>query len=213
MNRMADAGLRESLQIKKYPNRRFYDTTRSCHITLQDIYDLVLAGHDVTVSDSRTGEDITNIVLFQVMLEKDPPKLDLFPSSILHLMIRSNRQALRAPFERFFGPFMQLFATSQRQFDAYMRRAMGPSFLSPLDWANRMMQAFTAQSAKPPTNHSKENAVDDEDSPSDTLEKEPEQVGDRETLEQLRRQVESLAAKVERLNTDRKSRGLEEGQT
>ena len=71
------------LQIKKYPNRRYYDATRSCHVTLQEVYDLVRDGQDVCVTDSRTGEDITNLNLMQDMLEKDQPKLDVFPSRVI----------------------------------------------------------------------------------------------------------------------------------
>ena len=68
-------------EIKKYPNRRFYDVTRSRHVTLNDLYELVQVGERILVTDSKTGADITNIVLTQIILEHDPPKLDLFPAA------------------------------------------------------------------------------------------------------------------------------------
>ena len=138
----------EVIQIKKYRNRRYYDATNSRHVTLQELHDLIVSGKDICVTDSRNGDDITNLLLTQILLEQDEPKLDLFPSSVLHLMIRSNRQVLRSSMERFFGPFQGLLKTSQKQFDAYMRQAMQTNAASPLEWASRMMQAF---SGAPPT--------------------------------------------------------------
>ena len=65
-----DAGVRV---LKKYPNRRYYDTTQSRHITLDEIYAMIRGGVDVHVTDSKTGEDITAKVLAQIILEHDPP--------------------------------------------------------------------------------------------------------------------------------------------
>lgn len=141
---MNEADGRQLLHIKKYPNRRYYDTTRSCHVTLQEIHDLVVSGKDVCIADSRTGDDITNLVLMQIILEKDQPKLDIFPSSIPHLMIRSNRQALRGYVDQFFTPFLSMLARSQEQFDAYMQRATAGRFVTPMDWANSMLGALGA---------------------------------------------------------------------
>ena len=133
---------REVLQIKKYPNRRYYDATRSQHVTLHDVHDLILAGKDVCITDSRTNEDITNLVLTQILLEKDQPKLDIFPTSIFHMMIRSNRQMLRGYVDRFFAPMLSMMATSQKHFEQFVRSASGGAFMSPVEWTNRMMEFF-----------------------------------------------------------------------
>ncbi len=142
---------REVLRIKKYPNRRYYDTSRSCHVTLHDVHDLILSGNDVCITDSKTNEDITNLVLIQILLEKDQPKLDIFPSSIFHMMIRSNRQVLHGYVEQFVGPMTQMIASSRKQFEEYMRGAAGSAFLTPLDWANRMVELFAQSPAAPST--------------------------------------------------------------
>src|SRR5258706_13952920 len=86
------AGEPEFFEFKKYPNRRFYDVTRSRHVTLSDLYELVRVGKQIRVTDSKTGRDITNIVLTQIILEHDPPKLNLFPASLLHQAIQANQQ-------------------------------------------------------------------------------------------------------------------------
>ncbi len=78
------------LQIRKYPNRRYYDATRSRHVKLLDIRKAVQAGCSVFVRDSRTGDDITNQVLGQIILHYDGAKLSVIPSEALHHMIRSD---------------------------------------------------------------------------------------------------------------------------
>jgi len=92
---LSDQQTPQLLQIRKYPNRRYYDTTRSRHVTLRNLYELVRDGHTVKVADSRTGEDITNAILLQVLLNRAPSKLELLPSAFLHQMLRAERQDLR----------------------------------------------------------------------------------------------------------------------
>lgn len=83
------------IQVNKYPNRRLYDQTRSRHITHDDLYDLVVAGHTVMVTESKTGIDITNLVLAQALIERSPEKFAAFPPEVLHLMIRASEQMLK----------------------------------------------------------------------------------------------------------------------
>lgn len=83
------------IQVKKYPNRRLYDQTRSRHLTHEELFDLVIAGHTVSVTDSKSGADITNLVLAQALIERSPEKFSAFPPELLHLMIRASDQMLR----------------------------------------------------------------------------------------------------------------------
>lgn len=140
---------RETSHIKKYPNRRYYDTSQSTHVTLQQLHDSVAAGNTIVVTDSRTGDDITNLVLTQILLEKDQPKLLLFPASLLHQMVRSDSDVLRTFVDRFFGPFQDVFAMTKNQFDAFVGQAMGRSVASPFDWAEMMMKAFATSAPQP----------------------------------------------------------------
>src|SRR5215469_10884894 len=84
----------EPIQIRRYPNRRFYDRSRSCYITLGDIEDLVLEGRSIVVQDSRTGEDLTRQILTQILLERHPEKIELFPAALLQGLLRANDLAL-----------------------------------------------------------------------------------------------------------------------
>lgn len=180
----------EALHIKKYPNRRFYDATRSCHVTLQEVYEVIVSGRDVIITDSKTEEDITNVVLLQIILEKDLPKLSLFPSSILHLMLRSNQQVIRQSFERFFGPFISILAQSQKQFDDYIRQTMRGPLGAPMNWASSMMQAFV-----PARDVGAEAPLEET-----TFDPPAERPDDTEIL---RSQVEELTRRVEELSKSR----------
>jgi polyhydroxyalkanoate synthesis repressor PhaR len=80
----------EPLTIKRYPNRRFYARHSSQYVSLQDIERLISEGHSVEIRDSQTGEDLTRAVLTQIILERQPDKMSLFPKDMLHSILRSN---------------------------------------------------------------------------------------------------------------------------
>lgn len=74
--------------IKKYPNRRLYDTRTSSYITLADVKELVLAREDFQVVDAKTGEDLTRSILLQIILEEEAGGAPMFTSDLLAHMIR-----------------------------------------------------------------------------------------------------------------------------
>jgi polyhydroxyalkanoate synthesis repressor PhaR len=113
------------LQIRKYPNRRYYDSTRSRHVTLEEIHALIREGYDVEVTDSRSGADITGKVLAQIILELDPPKLDVFPTALLHKLLRSSEQLVNDFVQKYFNEALDSFLDSQRNVEQVMRSAMG----------------------------------------------------------------------------------------
>jgi len=113
------------LQIHKYPNRRYYDRTRSRHVTLEEIHTLIRDGYDVQVTDSHSGQDITGKVLAQIILELDPPKLDVFPAALLHKLLRSSEQLVTDFVDKYFNEALDSFLDSQRNMEQAMRSAMG----------------------------------------------------------------------------------------
>ncbi len=82
------------ITIRKYANRRLYDSAASAHITQEDLYRMVGRGAVVRILDASTGEDITNQTLALALIEHDPAKLRLVPTWLLHQMIRLHEQAL-----------------------------------------------------------------------------------------------------------------------
>lgn len=149
----AEPGDVKVYEIKKYPNRRFYDVTRSRHVTLNELYDIVLGGDRIVVHDSKTGKDITNVVLTQIILEHDPPKLDLFPASLLHQAIQSNQQMVRRFIDQYFAQAVDAFARSRQQFDNFLSKS-GFSPLSPtapFDWVRMLIPDAGGGSTRSPS--------------------------------------------------------------
>lgn len=112
MNANTTRGL---LEISKYSNRRYYDRTRSRHVTLEEIRDLVREGYGVQITDSKTGEDLTQRILTQIILELDAGKLGLFPVALLQQIIRANEQLLTGFWEAYFQRGMSLFEETRQQ--------------------------------------------------------------------------------------------------
>jgi polyhydroxyalkanoate synthesis repressor PhaR len=116
----------DAVQIKRYPNRRFYDRTGRKYVTLQEIEDLVHRGKNVDVRDSKSDEDLTRLVLAQILIERHPDRMELFPIGLLHLMLRSNDLALE-----FLRVFLRLSMVTLESLQG--SRTLSP-FVSPFDW-------------------------------------------------------------------------------
>ncbi|HCY14587.1 MAG: polyhydroxyalkanoate synthesis repressor PhaR [Curvibacter sp. GWA2_64_110] len=84
----ADAAAGAERIIKKYPNRRLYDTNTSSYITLAEIKQLVMANDPFVVRDAKTGEDITRSILLQIILEEEAGGTPMFSASVLANIIR-----------------------------------------------------------------------------------------------------------------------------
>lgn len=80
--------------IIRYPNRRLYDRSQGRYVTLQDVEETVRRGVTVTVRDSKSGEDLTRPILVQILLERHPEWMELFPVSFLHLALCANEVML-----------------------------------------------------------------------------------------------------------------------
>ncbi len=105
------------LEITKYPNRRYYDRTRSIHVTLEDIRAKVRDGYEVTITDSKTKENLTSRVLAQIILELDAEKLDIFPVSLWTQVIRTNERMMSSFVDRYFSQALGAFVATQDGFE------------------------------------------------------------------------------------------------
>ena len=74
--------------LKKYANRRLYDTEKRAFVSLAQIAELVKQGREIEISDDKTGEDVTAFILTQIVLEEAKKKTLLLPVSLLYLLIR-----------------------------------------------------------------------------------------------------------------------------
>ena len=102
--------------LKKYPNRRLYDTRNSSYITLADVKQMVLAGEDFEVRDAKTGEDLTRSILLQIILEEESGGVPTFSTSMLSNIIRFYGHAMQGLMGSMLERNLQAFAEMQQQF-------------------------------------------------------------------------------------------------
>jgi polyhydroxyalkanoate synthesis repressor PhaR len=112
------------MRVKKYGNRRLYDTGESCYITLEDLAACIAEGQDVEVVDARTGQDITQATLAQIILESRGAAR-LLPVPLLKQLIRMGDDALGEFFGRYMTWALEVYLTARQG-----AQAMGP--FSPL---------------------------------------------------------------------------------
>lgn len=132
------------LEIKKYPNRRYYDATRSRHLTLEEIRSLIREGHDIRVTDSKTEADITAKVLAQIILELDEEKIEAFPIALLQRLIRVNDQVIKEFVDRYFNQALTHYLQYRQQVEEHLRSAseMNPFFPGAPVWGRAMFDPF-----------------------------------------------------------------------
>jgi polyhydroxyalkanoate synthesis repressor PhaR len=112
----------QTLEIRKYQNRRYYDSTRSRHLSLQQIHKLIIEGYDIRVLDAKTNEDITAKVLTQILLDYEPVKLDMFSNELLTRAIRVNERLLKDFVDVYFRQAFEAFCGAQKQVDQMLRQ-------------------------------------------------------------------------------------------
>jgi polyhydroxyalkanoate synthesis repressor PhaR len=140
--------------VKKYANRRLYNTATSSYVTLDELCKMVRNGVDFVVYDAKTGEDLTRSVLTQIILEEDAKGRNLFPISFLRQVIGFYDDNLRAFLPRYLELSMENFARNQEQIRRYIEGTFGSFF--PLgqfeDMARQNMALFqrAAHMFKPP---------------------------------------------------------------
>ena len=103
----------QSRLIKKYPNRRLYDTRTSTYITLVDIKGLVLTHEAFQVVDAKSGEDLTRSILLQIILEEEAGGSPMFSSEMLSQMIRFYGSAMQSMMGRYLDSNMKAFVDMQ----------------------------------------------------------------------------------------------------
>src|SRR5579872_5406243 len=118
----------EPVTIKKYANRRLYNTGTSTYVTLEDLASMVKAGEDFVVYDAKSGEDITRSVLTQIIFEQEGKEgQSLLPATFLRQLIRFYGDSVQALLPRYLEFSIDQFTGEQQKFRDEMRRAFGAS--------------------------------------------------------------------------------------
>ncbi|MFK7915567.1 MAG: polyhydroxyalkanoate synthesis repressor PhaR [Pseudomonadales bacterium] len=131
-------------KLKKYPNRRLYDTTASRYITVDDVRQLIVAGESITVEDSKDGSDLTRSVLLQILSEQEAQGHEpILTNRAIEQIIRFYGDRMGGIVSRYIEQSILTFLDHQDQFRARMRK------LNDLNPLNLMKQAFDSTVGAP----------------------------------------------------------------
>lgn len=121
----------EPILIKKYANRRLYNTQESAYITLEQLATLIREGAWVEVKDAKSGADVTELILTQIVLEKSRRKEALLPAPLLHLIIRHGDTMLEEFFGRYLEQIINSYLTYKNSMEAQFRQWVDVSMSMP----------------------------------------------------------------------------------
>lgn len=142
VGRKADKGEDGLITIKKYANRRLYDTRKSSYITLDDLATMVRDGEEFRVVDAKSEEDITRSVLTQIIMEAEQGEGTMLPVNFLRQLITLYGDSMQTMVPGYLEASMDSFRRNQQQFRSALEGALAGNPLAEL--AKRNMQMFEA---------------------------------------------------------------------
>ena len=201
---MAETETPEAIKIKKYANRRLYNTATSSYVTLDDLSEMVKSGVEFVVVDAKSGDDITRSVLTQIIFEEESKGQNLLPIKFLRQLIGFYGDSLQSVVPNYLEHSMNAFAQNEESMRKHMKESMGSMFpfgqwedLSKQNMAmfERAMQMFTPFAA----NGASESPAESRSEPTD-----PRPAAD-DDMSALKAQLRALQEQVDNLSHKRRS--------
>ncbi len=134
----ADAAEAGPRVLKKYPNRRLYDTRSSAYITLADVKEMVLNLEEFEVRDAKSGEDLTRSILLQIILDEESGGVPMFSSQMLAQMIRFYGHSMQGMMGAYLEKNLQTFVELQKRFAPPGVTFGDPKSFTPEMWSQFM---------------------------------------------------------------------------
>ena len=189
--------------IKKYANRRLYNTGTSTYVTLEDLAAMVKGGEDFLVYDAKTGEDITRSVLAQIIFEQEGKEgQNLLPVAFLRQLIRFYGDSMQMLVPRFLEVSIDSLTQEQEKFRSQMAQAFGISPFGGLeDQVKRNMEVFQrafTMFAPFPRREGQSGAAGEPEKPLDKAQRASGE------LDELKRQMADIQKRLERLSESEK---------
>jgi len=190
----------EPVTIKKYANRRLYNTGTSTYVTLEDLATMVKAGNNFVVYDAKTGEDITRSVLAQIIFEQENKEgQSLLPITFLRQLIRFYGDSMQMMVPRYLEVSLDTLVREQEKMRTQVAQAFGVSGFGPLeDQVRRNMEMFQrtfAMFAPPFARREDQPAEADKSNPS------APRPADGGEIDDLKRQMEDMQKRLDRLGS------------
>jgi polyhydroxyalkanoate synthesis repressor PhaR len=192
---------KEPITIKKYANRRLYNTGTSTYVTLEDLADMVKNGEDFTVVDAKSGEDITRSVLTQIIFEQENKGPNLLPITFLRQLIRFYGDSIQNLIPTYLDFSIDSLVREQEKLRTQLTSAFGPNAFGPgalgaisdqvrrntemFEQAMRMFLPFGSRGNRQP--------------PASGAGEAPPQAGDAD-LDTLRRQLDDMQKRLDKLS-------------
>ena len=200
MARTADRNSSDSapVTIKKYANRRLYNTATSSYVTLDDLCQMVKDGIEFAVYDAKSGDDITRSVLTQIIVEEESKGQNLLPITFLRQLISFYGDSLQSVVPRYLEQSMSSFARNQEQMRAYLKETFDGLFpFGQFEEVGKQNMAIIEQTMKmfSPFGHG-EDELGPAPRPSDNGGSENEQVD----LDDLKRKIDTLQHQLDALS-------------
>jgi polyhydroxyalkanoate synthesis repressor PhaR len=189
----------EPITIKKYANRRLYNTGTSSYVTLEDLASMVKAGEDFVVYDAKTGEDITRSVLAQIIFEQENKEgQNLLPINFLRQLIRFYGDSMQMLVPRYLEASIESLTREQEKFRQQLTQAFGTGAFGPLeDQVRRNMEMFQ-RAFSMFTPFAKREAQEGE---TERPQRPAGSSGGTDEIDDLKRQMEEMQKRLDRLGS------------
>src|SRR5438552_8283803 len=188
---------KEPVTIKKYANRRLYNTGTSTYVTLEDLASMVKNGEDFVVYDAKTGEDITRSVLAQIIFEQENKEgQNLLPITFLRQLIRFYGDSMQMLVPRYLEVSIESWTREQEKFRQQMAQAFGGGPFGALeDQVRRNMEVFERAFAMFTPFGRREGQ-----SPAEADNGNSQPSGSSNEIHDLKRQMEEMQKRLDRLS-------------
>lgn len=184
------------IKIKKYANRRLYNTATSSYVTLDTLCQMVKEGHDFEVADAKTGEDITRSVLTQIIVEEEAKGENLLPIGFLRQLIGLYGSNMETVVPNFLEYTMRSFSENQDRVQQYFQETVGGVFpFTGLEEMGKKNLALFEQTIRMFSPFAASGTDDDAETP---LEKPG--ISPSEDIEELQKKLDDLQTQLKRLN-------------
>ena len=196
------SGDKKPVVVKKYANRRLYNTATSSYVTLEDLAQMIKAGGDFVVYDAKSGEDITRSVLTQIIVEQEQKGQNLLPISFLRQLIGFYGDSMQFLVPGYLEQAMTAFAGNQEEMRNSLRTTFGIFPFGQFEEMGKQNIALFERALKMLSPHAGEAKSAAPDTP-------PPRGGTKEAedphLRRLETQIEALRQQLEALGRDRKN--------
>jgi polyhydroxyalkanoate synthesis repressor PhaR len=198
-------GGRQPTVVKKYANRRLYNTASSSYVTLDDLARMIKEGGDFVVKDAKTGEDLTRSVLTQIIVEQEQKGQNLLPISFLRQLISFYGDNMQFLVPGYLEQAMIAFARNQEQMRSNLRATFGMFPFGQFEEIGKQNMAMFERALRMLSPATLDNAGTAEPAPKAASEPEKAEAEDPR-LRRLEAQIEALRLQLEALG-----RGRDEG--